>query len=298
MGMLAALAALVGIAGAPFAPARNALVPRIVPPEELLRANSLLQVSFRATYFVGPLLLGPLVAASSLAGVFAVDAATFAVSAGTLAALRLGPAARPNDQLGLWSDLVAGWRVLRRAPDVLIVIGTFVLAVLFASGFLTVGVAALVGTSLHGDAGTYGLLLGIAGTFEVIGALLLLRVRLGNLARIAVLAWALLGLFRFPLGLAGSVHVAGALLAMTGIASALTDIPLISHVQARVPDRHLAKALGIWEAGITGAVAIAPPIAAFLIARVGLATGFALSGAALIALGLAAALLLARVDAA
>jgi hypothetical protein len=99
-----------------------------------------------------------------------------------------------------------------------------------------------------------------------------------------------------PLGLAGSVYVAGALLAMTGIASALTDIPLIAHVQSRVPDRHLAKALGVWEAGITGAVAVAPSLAAFAIARVGLTTGFMLSGSALIALGLATALLLARTD--
>jgi hypothetical protein len=97
-----------------------------------------------------------------------------------------------------------------------------------------------------------------------------------------------------PLGLAGSVYVAGALLAMTGIASALTDIPLIAHVQSRVPDRHLAKALGVWEAGITGAVA--PSLAAFAIARVGLTTGFMLSGSALIALGLGAAMLLARTD--
>ena len=61
-----------------------------------------------------------------------------------------------------------------------------------------------------------------------------------HLARTAVLAWVLLGAFRFPLGLATSPLLAGALLAVTGFASALTDIPLIALVQQRIPDRHLA----------------------------------------------------------
>jgi MFS family permease len=53
-------------------------------------------------------------------------------------------------------------------------------------------------------------------------------------------------------------------------------------VQQRIPDRHLAKALGLWEAGIAGAIAIAPVIATTIIDNVGVSTGFMLSGAALI----------------
>ena len=70
------------------------------------------------------------------------------------------------------------------------------------------------------------------------------------------------GAFRFPLGLAASPLLAAGLLAVTGFASALTDIPLTALVQQRIPDRHLAKALGLWEAGIAAAIAIAPVIAA------------------------------------
>ena len=49
-------------------------------------------------------------------------------------------------------------------------IATFTLAILAASGFLTVGVATLVGTKLDAGGGAYGLLLGIAGVAEVLGA--------------------------------------------------------------------------------------------------------------------------------
>jgi hypothetical protein len=160
-----------------------------------------LQVAFRAAFFVGPLLL----AIASMGVVLALDALTFIVSAATLAAIRVGPARPAGERLGLRDDL-AGLAAVRREPEVMIVVGTFVVALVAASGFLTVGVVALVGESLHGQAGELGLLLGIGGVAEVFGALALARLRLPlrNLALIAVLAWALLGVFRFPLGLAAT----------------------------------------------------------------------------------------------
>ena len=75
----------------------------------------------------------------------------------------------------------------------------------------------------------------------------------------------LLGAFRLPLGLAASPVLAAGLLAVTGFASALTDIPLIAFVQQRIPDRERAETLGPWEAGIAGAIAIAPVIATSII---------------------------------
>jgi MFS family permease len=288
-------AAVLSLIGAPFAPARNALVPRIVPAEKLVEANGLLQVAFRSAYFVGPLLLAPLLAFASMPVVFAIDAATFLVSAATLARMHVPHVVA--DRVGLRADLAAGFAVLRDRPDVLVVIATFVLALVAASGFLTVGVVALVGERLGNGGGQYGLLLGIAGMAEVAGAFFVARLPLRNLALTAVLAWGLLGAFRFPLGLTATPLEAGALLAVTGFTSALTDIPLVALVQRRIPDRHLAKVFGLWEGGIAGSVALAPVIAAFLIEHVGVRTGFMLSGVALIALSAAAALTLARAGA-
>jgi len=213
--LLVAVAAVLAAIGAPFAPARNALVARIAPADALVMANGLLQVSFRAAFFVGPLLLAPLLAIASMPVVLALDALTFAVSAATLTAIDLPRAPRERARPGLRDDLGAGLAVLRREPDVLLVIATFVLALAAASGFLTVGVIALVGGKLGGHAGEYGLLLGIAGVAEVFGALVIARLHLRNLALTAVLAWVLLGAFRFPLGLATSTLLAAGVLAVT-----------------------------------------------------------------------------------
>ncbi|MFF4277080.1 MFS transporter [Streptomyces sp. NPDC001536] len=290
--LLVATTALLALIGAPFAPARNAIVPQIVPDDRLQQANGLLQVAFRAAFFVGPLVLAPLLAFGSLQSALVVNGLTFLGSAAAVAAIRVTRPAPARGQTGLWSDLSAGLRAVRAAPDVLVVIVTFVLALALTNGFLTVGLVAVVG-----QGGQYGLLLGVAGVAEVVGALLLAGLRIRRLALAAVLAWALLGIFRAPLGTVTSHAVAAVLLTATGLASALTDIPLIALVQQRTPSHHLAKALGLWEAGVAGALAISPFVASTAITLAGVENAFLLSGAAVVVLAVTATLTLACVGA-
>lgn len=281
---LAGFALAEGSASAVFAPARLALVPAIIPAGQLLRANGIMQACFMASFGIGPLLLGPLLAVTVMPGVVAVNAATFAVSAATLAAMRLAaPGGPPAADPGMRADLAAGWRAVRSAPDVPLVLGTFVAALVLASGFLTVGLPAWVSRA-HGGAGTLGLLQGAAGVAELAGALALSRLRLRRLAVIAVGAWGVLGGFRLFLG--GTSHLAAGLplMAGTGLASAATDIPVIALLQARIPGQHLGKAMALWYTGIAAATTISPPLAAAAVRAWGLTVSFALSGSALLAL--------------
>ena len=122
--LLVAVAAVLAAIGAPFAPARDALVARIAPAGALVTANGLLQVSFRAAFFVGPLLLAPLLAIAPMPAVLTLDALTFAVSAVTLTAIRMHSASPARTRPSLRDDLGAGLAVLRGEPDVLLVIAT------------------------------------------------------------------------------------------------------------------------------------------------------------------------------
>ena len=291
---LAGFALAEGSAAAVFTPARLALVSALVPAGQLLRAGAIMQACFMASFGIGPLLLGPLLSVTGMPGVAAADAATFAVSAATLAAIRLAPPGRaPPADPGMRRDLAAGWRAVRSAPDVLLVLATFVVALILASGFLAVGLPAWVSRA-HGGAGTLGLLQGAAGLAELAGALALARLRLRRLAMMAVAAWAVLGGFRLFLGGTGSLAAGLPLMAGTGLASAGTDIPLIALLQARVPGRHLGKAMALWYTGIAAATTISPPLAALAIHAWGLTASFALSGSALVALSGLALLRLAR----
>jgi MFS family permease len=292
LGVLALAAILVGVAGGPFAPARNALVPAVVSPASLVAANGVLQASFRSAFFVGPLLLGPVVAAVGVAGVFGFDALTFAVSAASLTALAAGPRGSEHTRRRLREDLGGGYQALRQTPELLIVIGVFVTAIFFASGFLTVGTAQLAAERLGGGVGGYGLLLGFAGIAETLGAFAFTRIQPSRLAQTSLLGWVVLGVFRLPLGWASSLAEALPLIVLTGFASAVTDVPLITLAQKTIADRDLAKVLGLWEAGIVGASAASAPLAGALIAGTGLQVGFMLSGALVTCAGLTGMLLL------
>jgi MFS family permease len=278
---LAAFAAAEGSASAVFTPARLALVPAIVPAGSLLRANGILQACFMASFGLGPLLLGPLLTVTTMPGVVALNAATFAVSAATLTPIRAVQAApRPGADPGMRRDLAAGWRAVRAAPDVPLVLGTFVAALILASGFLAVGLPVWVSRG-HGGPATLGLLQGTAGAAELAGAIALSRLRLRRLAMTAIAAWGVLGCFRLFLGATSSLAAGLPLMAGTGLASAATDIPLIALLQAQIPARHLGKAMALWYTGIAAATTVSPPLAALAIRNWGLTASFALSGGAL-----------------
>ncbi|MCB0876635.1 MAG: MFS transporter [Solirubrobacterales bacterium] len=84
--------ALFGTAEAFFRPASTALVPQTVPEPEIQEANALVGMSNNVCEFVGPALATALVLGVGAGEAFAVDAATFLVSAALL--VRMSPRRR------------------------------------------------------------------------------------------------------------------------------------------------------------------------------------------------------------
>jgi MFS family permease len=109
--MLVALFAVYGAGDAFFSPAATGIVPDLVRPERLRQANALMGLSPNAASVVGPALAGVLVATVGPGPAFAIDAATFAVSA---AALAFVPSGRvpPKPSAGLATELRGGWHEL------------------------------------------------------------------------------------------------------------------------------------------------------------------------------------------
>ena len=91
--MLVVLAAVYGTAAAVFMPALIGLIPQTVPPDRLQEANALLGFTRSIATVGGPAVAGIVIALSGPGEAIALDAATFAVSAACLAALRLRPRA-------------------------------------------------------------------------------------------------------------------------------------------------------------------------------------------------------------
>ncbi|HEX5498315.1 MAG TPA: MFS transporter, partial [Thermomicrobiales bacterium] len=79
------IAATISIA---FDAAQFAAIPSLVATDDLVAANGRIQASFSAATVVGPLLGGSLLAVLPIADIFVLDAASFLVSAVSLAAIR------------------------------------------------------------------------------------------------------------------------------------------------------------------------------------------------------------------
>ena len=98
-----------GAATAFFQPAATGLIPEVAAPEMLTQANALMSLSRSTLQTVSPAISGVLIAAFGPGLVFALDSATFVVSAISLAMLRLPPKQRSKHNTFL-QDLAGGWR--------------------------------------------------------------------------------------------------------------------------------------------------------------------------------------------
>ena len=82
------LSFLIASAAVFFDPCKLAILPDLVPREKLMRANSLLATGENLTEIVGYAVAGFILASISTTSAFRIDAATFAVSAASLALIR------------------------------------------------------------------------------------------------------------------------------------------------------------------------------------------------------------------
>ena len=111
---LVLLVVVYGVGQALFQPAFTAIVPEVVPRDELLQANALRELMEPlGMRFAGPALGGLLIALFGVGTAFLVDAITFPISAVIVAAgIRRRPP--PRTQSGsLWRDLGEGFAYVR-----------------------------------------------------------------------------------------------------------------------------------------------------------------------------------------
>jgi MFS family permease len=171
---LMVLMAVYGAAQAFFDPASTGLVPETVSRPRLQQANGLLQLSRSTANVVGPAIGGVLVATAGPGWAFAVDSATFVVSAAFLALLGLGRVAR-EARTRFVADLVEGWREFSSRTWVWVSVTHFAffhLLVLAPFWVLT----PIVADDELGGAGAYATILSAMGVGAILGGVVALRV--------------------------------------------------------------------------------------------------------------------------
>jgi MFS family permease len=233
----AALVALFGlhaVVTSPFAPASAAAMPNLVGEEAVARANALVAATTSAGYLLGPLAGGLLLGVGvSTATLFAVDAATFIVSAAFVASIRQPFGTGAGTQLH--PGVLAGVRVIRREPVLRVLIAASMTSLL---GMGIVNVAAYP-LSLRLDGGTegYGAMEALLGGGGLLGAALAGRLLTPARApAIVALSFAASGAGLALAGAAPVLLVALAAMAIAGAGRGLGEVADTTLVQARTDD--------------------------------------------------------------
>jgi Transmembrane secretion effector len=173
---LIAAVALYGCGEALFGPAFTSIVPELVPERLLVQANALDQmVRPLAHRLIGPAAGGAIVATAGAGPAFAIDAATFLLSATALLAMsyrRKPPAAPAGRGLAqVAAELRDGLRFARSETWLWATLAAAALALLCFWGPIEVLLPYLVKNDFGGSAGVYGLVLAAGGLGAIVASL-------------------------------------------------------------------------------------------------------------------------------
>jgi MFS family permease len=226
--------AVLGGSTAFFLPAMNGLVPQAVPGERLQQANALRGIATSGAGIVGPAIAAAILATSGPAWAFAVDAASFLLSAALLARLRL-PASTPvGGGASLLADLAEGWVEFRRQTWVWVIVAEFALlnALVFAPFFVF---GPTVAAQSLGGPGAWATILAAMGLGEFAGGLLAFSWRPARPLLVATLAIALWTAPLLLLATLAPVALVAVGAAAAGLSLALFGALWETTLQARVP---------------------------------------------------------------
>ena len=237
---IAVIEAAFGTAEAFFRPAYTGLVPQTVPEAEIQPAKAAFGTVEMSTEFAGPALATVLVLGVGPGYAFAIDAATFLVSAAFLLQLRPRERGAVSARTTVWGELRDGWSEVRSRDWIWVIVLVFSLALLTSFGpWQTLGPT--VSIDRYDTRAVYGVAVSAMGAGTVLGALIGFRWRPRHPMRMGMLlalAWpASFGVF--AVGLPVAVVLVVFVLAGTGVA--LFGIWWETALAERVPPHMLSR---------------------------------------------------------
>lgn len=165
-----------GIGAALMGPSWQAIVPELVPREDLKNAVALNSLGINISRAIGPALGGLLVATFGAAIAYGADVASYVVVIAALLLWKRPPATDTGLSEQFFGAFRAGLRFARSSTELRVVLLRAAVFFLFASSVWAL-LPLLTRRMLGGTAGFYGVMLGAVGAGAIFGALLLPRLR-------------------------------------------------------------------------------------------------------------------------
>ncbi len=280
-----------------FSPAEQAMVPRLVPGDELLTANAVSGQVSNVSRLAGSALGGILAAAGGIIAVTLIDAVSFLASATLLALVRTsGHTSSPGggsvrSRLAqVDAELRDGLRLTAR-NRVLRALTIFALVTSVGEGIMSTLFTPFVEHVLHGSSQEFGLVVAAQAIGGIAGGMVAAasghRARASHLLSYGAIAFGLvdLAIFFYPRGYV-AVWPAVAGMIIVGLPGALTLAGLITLFQRNSEDSYRGRMFGA-VSGLEGVTVLAGTLGAGYLSRfVGIIPVLAIQGAGYVVAGL------------
>jgi MFS family permease len=244
-----ALAAAGAAVGAFDLPARQALVPTLVPREHLPNAISLTTIMFQTASVVGPSIAGVLIAASGVAWAYAVNAASFLCVIVALLMMRNVPKRAPSEEGSRddvsWRAALEGLRFVFRSPIIRSTMLLDFFATFFSSATALLPIFAqdVLKVGAHG----YGVLYAAPSVGALVASLAMVRAVDAIERRGRMLLWsvAAYGAATVVFGLSRDFWLTFACLAASGAADTVSMVLRNIVRQLETPDHLRGRMVGV-----------------------------------------------------
>jgi MFS family permease len=277
-----------GVADAFFFPAMQAIVPTLVPSDDLAAANALNQGTGQLTGLVGPGLAGVAIATLGMSGAnpsmigigaaLLIDAASFVVALVVL--VLIAPRKTPRAaRESLLRSVHQGIEFVWRWPSMRFVVGLAMGVNLLVIGPLNVGLPMLAYSRLAGGPADYGTLMSALAGGSLLGMVAvgaLPRPRPAVLGTVVLAVLALMGVGLMIVSVVSSTFVAAIDVTLIGFAMGYANLSFITWAQPRVPMELMGR---VFSVILLGSVALVPVSQVIAGALVGVSLSWTLAGA-------------------
>ena len=264
-------------------PARNALIPALVPASQLPQAFALLNPSRELAVLLGPALAGVLIAAGGPGLVYVGDAVTYAVLVVVLRLVRVAGLPGAPRHEPVWRQIADGFAFVKRRRIVWMMMSLDLSATLFSS--YRVVLPALALTRLRIGAQGYGLLSAMPSLGALLATYAVFRVvgrsrRLGGVLLVSTVAY---GLSAVLLARAFEVWSAVLALLLLGACDAMATTIRQAAVQLETPHELRGRVSATYQMASRGGPAVGDSLMGAGAAALGPAISLALGGVATVA---------------
>jgi MFS family permease len=227
-----------------FDPAYGALLPALVERRNVQQANGLVRATADALGVGGWALAAALLTVLPLSAFFALNAASFFLSAGLL--LRIHPRRAHTQPEGTTvAQVREGLATLRLLPVLAVAVAILGVAITIESGAWMVGVPELVRSELGHGAGAFSIVMVGYAVGSIAAGIFLARRPLARKAYGSLVAWSLYLPAYLLMGLATALPLAFAGAICAGLGQGAAIVLVNSAAQEQVPDRVLGRVMGL-----------------------------------------------------